>query len=156
MQKSEIIGIVLDHLTNIFNQNPDAFVYFSDENEYTINGCECVAWQSIVANEDFKTLDLNNASKSVLIKFSRNKSTISLFMFSRGFSTIKELEGSKVDCSLEVKKLFIKLRSTYSKFSKLKKLILDREKKKENEAFMRKLTSVFPALLDDEIFGKDN
>lgn len=156
MQKSEIISLVLEHLANIFNQNPDAFVYFSDESEYTTNGAEYVAWQSTMASDNYGVFDPNNVNRSILVKFSRHRGTMSLFLFSRGFSTIKELEGSKVDSSLEIKRFLIKLRSPYKKFKKLKKLISDRDKKKENEAFMRRLTSVFPSLLDDEIFGRDD
>lgn len=156
MQKSEIINLVLEHLASVFNQNPDAFVYFSDESEYSNNGAEYIAWQSLVIHQDYGMTDPNVANKSILIKFSKNKGTMSLFIFSKGFNTIKELEASKIDSSIEIKKMFMKFRRTYKKFNKLRKLISERDKKKENEVFMRRLTSVFPSLLDDEIFGKDD
>jgi hypothetical protein len=152
MVKSEILDLVLDYLIEDFRYNPDSLVFHTDCSEYS-SKAEYIAWQINKVDSAMTNIEPN---KSILITFSPNRGSIALFLFNKNFNSIKELEGNKYDSAIEVKKILIRLSAPYKKFKKLKKMIIERDKKRENEAFMKKLNSFFPTILDDEIFGRED
>jgi hypothetical protein len=160
MEKHEIISLTLDQLIERFHLSPESFDYEdpSTPNKMLVN--PIIIWQPKFDLGNSVVPDPNNEQKTVIITYSELTSEMSCYIFASTQISLSNLmntvsNASKTDAVISYKLgVFASFRVNHRKFMKLKKLIQNRERMKENDNFMKKLCKVFPGTLDDHIFGR--
>ncbi len=149
MNKHELVGMTIQHLINHFKSSPESF-------EYSPNQVSIV-WHPKVQLGDYSSTvvqDPNN-NHAVVIMFNNLNNELTCHIFLRVPTNLSNLcSGQNADCVISSKRAFEKWRGNYRKFSKLKDLIIERDRQRENLVYLKKLNSVFPDTLDTNLFDK--
>lgn len=144
MDKHELVGLTIDRLLEHFKMSPESFEYLESSNHPTI------VWRPKVQLGDYMSTiveDPNNASAvTVSFNYFVNEMYCNIYV-----KVPEKFDGAKPDVSISSRRMFENWRSNYRKFKKLKKMIIARDRYKENMIYLKKLSSVFPDTLDDRL-----
>jgi hypothetical protein len=155
MTKSEIISTTLDALIDRFQSSPESFEYIEDYNHFRYsNGGETIIWKTIVDSNNQTIYDPTSQQRTIIVVFDPEQSSIIVKIYNQCGMTRSALDGVIPDAIVESKQYFKPLRSEYSKFRRLRQLILKHKEHKEAKDFLKKLSTAFPSALDRHIFGK--
>lgn len=151
MTKKELVEITLDKFHKRFRESPECFelIYtpFASQNygfDFTI------MWKPRIqiGDEDNSLVDDPNNHGAVAIKLNESMGEITCFVYNKAPGSFCT---SLADSVIIVKMRFIKLRNMRKKIIKLKDLIVKRDEMNEHMKYLKKLSSVFPDVLDRHI-----
>lgn len=157
MQKVELIELTLDQLLETFKTSPESFDY----KDRCSPGSDSWPYQTIIWQPKFQLktdnlgdiiADPNNLPKTVAVYFNHHMGDMQVLIFNKSFITAADMTVAKADSYIACIQWFPTWRAPYRKMMRLKRLIEARNVHRENDAFLRKLYSIFPGSLDRQLF----
>jgi hypothetical protein len=156
MDKHELVGLTLQKLIEHFKSSPESFEYYDHERKPNQAVQPTIVWQPKVQLNDYLSSVVNdpNNMHAVVVSFNNTLNELTCYLFLKAPTNLISNQVSVADCVMTSKRAFEKWRSNYRKFKKLRDMIIDRDKKRENLAYLRKLSSVFPDAMDSHLLDK--
>lgn len=158
ISESDIVSLTLAQLLDQHVENPQSFDYVGLENILTSTKAKLymdnIVWQTKIELDGIMVDNPLNEPKTVIITYSSIEKSLTVRIFNRTFSTINDIEVQKCDASIEYATMFIRFNSNYRKYLKLKSRIFAHQQNKDSRKFLRKLSTVFPTIMDSHILGK--
>jgi hypothetical protein len=156
MNKPELIKIALDQLLEQFRASPESFDYHEDMGDYS-NKASAILWEpKIELNGD--RIDDPNQYKSIVVTFKPKENEMACHIFTKNSATASSgahrYDLSKSEACTKYSRNFERFRGNYRRFKKLASLIINRDRRNENKAFLMKLYGVFPGTMDKHLFGE--
>lgn len=153
MNKHELINLTLKQLIERFRMSPESFEYSGPDVDVSGNS-DYIIWQPkvILSDSDLSTITDPNNNHAIIIQFNHSAAEFSCYIFLNPPPDLKSIYAAKADCLIHSKRSFEKFRGNYKKFKKLKNMILKKYANKENRSYLKKLSSVFPDIMDDYMF----
>lgn len=157
MDKHELVGITIQQLIEHFKSSPESFEYVDSRTRPNTDRHPTIFWQPKVQLGDYMSTvvqDPNN-SHAVVVNWNPLNNELTCYLFLKAPANLAGTSGGQAaDCVMSSKRWFEKWRGNYRKFNKLKDLIMERDKRKENLTYLKKLSSVFPDTMDIHILDK--
>ena len=154
MTKKELVEITLDRLSKRFHDSPECFelIYtpFASQNyglDFTI------MWKPKIQldNDNDSVIDDPNNQGAVAIKLNESMGEITCYVYNKAPTSFC---SSLADSVILIKMRFIKIRKMRKKIIKLRDLIVKRDEMNEHMKYLKKLSSVFPDVLDRHILDE--
>jgi len=155
VDKHELIGMTIQQLIEHFKSSPESFEYYDRDTKSNNSVHPTIVFQPKIQLTDSATIirDPNN-NHAVIVVFHEMSSELLCYLFSKAPPNLSSLGVVVADCTISSKQYFIRWRSNYKKFNKLRDLILKRDSNREASEYLDKLSSVFPDSGDENIIGK--
>lgn len=154
MDKNELIALTLKKLIEHFKGSPESFEYHDQDRKPNTASQPTIYWQPKVQLNDYMSTvvqDPNNCH-AVVVTFNNHLNELTCYLYLKAPKNLSgNYGGMSPDCVITSRRWFERWRGHYSRFCRLRELILDRDKQKENLNYLNKLASVFPDAVDDHI-----
>lgn len=158
MTKTEIISLTLDELLDKFTQSPESFEHTDTINVAYLSAdlnSEFILWQTKIISGDDLIEDPTSQQRTIVVYYNSKEGYIKIYLYNNtGIGHYAIAPGSKYDAVVESKKFFKRFGKNARKFNRLKKMITEYKENKEAHEFLKKMSTTFPALLDQFILGK--
>jgi hypothetical protein len=145
VDKEELISITIQKLIDHFNYSPESFEYNDG----------LIVWQpKITLNDAMSTIvndPNNNHAAAIYFNETINELRCYLFLKTPPNLTIPTPNLSYADSVIISARIFMKWRRNYKKYVKLKNLILARDRHRASMNYLKKLSSLFPDVMDDSL-----
>ena len=158
MSRNELVGITIQQLIEHFKRSPESFEYYDHDSKPSSQQMQpTIFFQPKVQLSDYMSTiveDPNN-NHAVIVSFNQINNELTCYLFLKAPINLQSNSSNPVaDSVVSSRQWFEKWRGNYRKFNKLRKLILDRDKRKENLTYLKKLAYVFPDTLDSDLLDK--
>lgn len=151
MTKKELVSITLDKLFNRFRESPECFeLIYTPFASQTYGLDFTVMWKPKIqlAGDGEDLVDDPNNQGAVAIKLNESSGEIACYVYNKAPNSFC---SSLADSVILIKMKFIKMRTIRKKIVKLKDLIVKRDEMNDHMKYLKKLSSVFPDVLDRHI-----
>jgi hypothetical protein len=157
MTKEELVGITLKKLIDHFRSSPESFDYVDSERRPAEVHYPTIFWQPKVQLNDYMSTVIQdpNNTHAVAVCFNPSENSVTCYVFLKAPSNLASSSAAVgADCVTTSCRWFEKWRGNYRKFERLRNLIVERDKHKENLNYLKKLSSVFPDSMDDHFLDR--
>ena len=149
MYDHELVGLTIEQLIKHFKLSPESFSFSDRFNSATSRSIPTIMWQPRIQLKDYldSILDPNN-SGGIMVSWNPYSHEVTCYLFTK---TPLDINLCNPDNTMSSKRWFEKYRSNYKRFKQLKNLIRMYEQHKDSIRYLKKLSAVFPDLLDHHI-----
>lgn len=148
MTKEELLNITLDQLLDAFHNAPECLELYDKDIEAQLNTTGPIIKWSFKINMNGRIIDdPNNTAKTIVVNYNTITKSMHCNIYLRDINPLSYQSLS--DADVHVVYGIPYLHKSYRKFYKLRAKLLKRHRNKENDKYLNKLMSVFPATFDD-------
>lgn len=153
MTKDELIQLTIDQLSESLNSSLVCFElhedpvwpYIDPSKYYTT-----ILWKFKVEVDGNAIPDPNNSPRTIILGYCHSTKQLSCQIFFRDVESPNK--AIMADATVRMTYKVPMLNKSYRKFSKLRKTIIKRLKEKDQLDYLKKLNSIFPTALDENLF----
>lgn len=157
MTKQELMETTLDALLDSFKTSPESFELEDPTRpNLSVREFPIVLWspkfqlnnaqQAVVA-------DPNNKPRSVVVYYNEKTKEMCCHLFDTAPVSLNLIGALPSEASVTIKIKWPRFSRCCRKFHKLRHLLLEHDKNSQNQKFLKKLCSIFPAALDKHLLG---
>ena len=152
MTKEELVSITLKQLLDSFYHCPECFEMYDSEMDQAKGFRHCtIVWKPKHDVSGTIVPDPNHSTKTIIVSHDRLTRTLSCHIYFKDVNVSNLSMQADAQVTLDLN-FFSYFRFTWRTFKKLRKYILVHRKTKDSNEYIKKLSSVFPAAIDDKLF----
>lgn len=154
MTGDELVQLTIKQLSDNLANSIECFELSEDPewpNSESIRTYTTIVWRFRVALEGQSYPDPNNAPRTVILSYSRLHKKLGCYIFFREVENPSK--AIMADATIELTYKIPYFHKSYRKFLKLRKNLIKKLEEKDKLDFLKKLNSIFPAALDDNLFN---
>jgi hypothetical protein len=154
--KEGLIQITIAELRKSLMESPECFELYRDPdwptyNHLGIKDNTTVIWKSVIMINGYKHIDPNNSPRTIIVNYCYIRKKISCDIF---FREVADLDGAiMADASVEIDYKAPLLNKSYRDFMALRRALIKVLKEKDAVDYLKKISSIFPSVVDDELLN---
>lgn len=153
MTKDELMQLTIKQLSESLTNSSECFELhedptwpYTDPHKPNIT----ILWKFRVVLNGDNIPDPNNSPRTIILNYSIPYKRLSCHIFFRDVE--KVTQAIMADATVEVHCKWPFFNKTYRSFSRLRARVLQKIKEKEHLDYLKKLNSIFPTILDENLF----
>lgn len=151
MKKEALLDLTIKQLTESLSNSPECFELFEDPEFSSGSGLYTViVWKFKVIVDGSHIPDPNNSPRTIMISYSYKARSLRCDIFLRDVDNPRTAIMSDAFIEIHYKVPFLNL--SYIRFKKFRRMLINKIKQRENIDYIKKLNSIFPSILDDNLF----